>query len=124
MNKDEFIPFELAERLKRLEFNEPSVALFWLNGELFIDTVEKYHNDRDEVTTAPTYRQVFKWFREKHNLEATVSCFYNDKLDIPYEDRTYHVFIVRKGVTSKKKNLKSYEEGELECIKKLIEIID
>jgi hypothetical protein len=69
---------------------------------------------------APLYQQAFRWFREKYNLlgyvfQATISkgkvfmfsC--NEGNDILYSDTD--------------SDFKTYEEAELACLKKLIEIV-
>ena len=65
----------------------------------------------------------FRWFRDKHKIEAVVACYYSKILDISYEERQYHCHIVRDGVTTKGPKFKTYEEAESACIDKLITII-
>jgi hypothetical protein len=76
-----------------------------------------------EVLKAPLYQQAFRWFREKHQIEAIVSCIYSKTLDISYEERRYHCYIVRDGITTKGIKFKTYEEAEQACLDKLIEIL-
>jgi hypothetical protein len=65
---------------------------------------------------APLYQQAFRWFREKHQIEATVACYYSKILGISYEERQYHCYIVRDGITTKGPKFKTYEESESACI--------
>lgn len=83
--------------------------------------------------TAPLYRQVFRWFREKHGLHSFIT---GDLItyDIEIWDTRKHLEI-HKFISSLTKEageftnkdgkhylFGTYEEAELECIKKLIEI--
>jgi hypothetical protein len=127
----EFVPYELALRMKALGFDESCFACFngkhhdWLiddNNGLDNPTINP-NKDIGRCVKRPTYSQAFRWFREKHEIEATTSCFYSKRLDIPYEERQYHCHIIRDGVTSKGPKYKTYEEAELACIKELIKIV-
>ena len=120
----EFVPYEIALTLKELGFDEVCFV-FYLDSE-HLGRVGEYEsiNSMGEYLAATLYQQAFRWFREEHNIEATISCFYNDKLDIPYEKREYHCFIVRKGVTSKGVKYKTNDEAQDACLKKLIEIVN
>ena len=142
MNK-EFIPYTEALALKELGFDEPCFAIWSGIDELnfsITDTIRLYSsefridgnqsskfyvNDFNSLrVAAPTFSQAFRWFREKYEIEATTACFYNKRLDIPYEERQYHCHIIRDGVTSKGPKYKTYEEAELACLEKLIEIVE
>ena len=94
MNK-EFIPYEQALALKELGFDEPCFGA-WVNNELFITENEnpKIQSLSINQCTAPLYQQAFRFLREKYGLEDDFSMF------------------------------NSYEEAELECLKKLIEIVN
>jgi hypothetical protein len=93
MNK-EFIPYEQALALKDLGFNE---------------------TDLEGFSLAPTWQSAFRWVRTNYGYwsyikEATKgTCrFYIEKFD----EKFFNSDIID-----------SYEEAELECLKKLIEII-
>ena len=120
--KKEFVPYELALKLKELGFDEPCFGYFTSPKELIVQQPK----DRNGVYVyfAPTYSQAFRWFREKYEIEATTACFYSKRLDIPYEERQYHCHIIRDGITSKGPKYESYEEAELACLTKLIEIVE
>jgi hypothetical protein len=110
--KQEFIPYEQALALKELGFDEPCVAIFGRNNELNVDDgfykQENYHKD---TVLAPLYQQAFRWFREKYR-----------KVDYPefdYDEQKWHCHSDYKGYVL----FNTYEEAELECLKKLIEIV-
>jgi hypothetical protein len=116
----EFIPYEQALALKELGFDEPCFATFFSVGAWQIDCVEgtlnlKSNTDGEYSILAPLYQQAFRWFREK-----SYSC------SIDYDDETNsyqykYVYMNNGYVFSKKYN--TYEQAELECLKKLIEIV-
>ena len=121
----EFVPYELALRMKALGFDEPCFS-FYMGGFKELGKI-KYVNPNNVAETnvlAPTFSQAFRWFREKYNIEATVACFYNKRLGVPYEERQYHCHVIRDGITSKGPKYKTYEEAELACLDKLIEIVE
>jgi hypothetical protein len=70
--------------------------------------------------TAPTYSQAFRWFREKYNIEGITQ---------HAEDRLWYKFHISTYLQYGKKNIHAgfeyptYEEAELACLKKLIEIV-
>jgi hypothetical protein len=111
----EFIQYEQALTLKELGFNEPCFAWYGPTG---------IFNDWDKTDTiAPLYQQAFRWFREKYNLfgcidlhVCTPAHWYIRVDDIILNDYVYH---------SEDEDLRfnSYEEAELACLKKLIELV-
>lgn len=139
----EFIPYEQALALKELGFDSSCFSLYFNNGE-FSNFIHPYKvNDevveKTDSVLAPTFSQAFRWFRDKyglhHKIDFTVSRGYT------YNEA--HFFFIKKTIgstsvevydnsfnskeyTSKEWNKKckgSYEEAELECLKKLIEIV-
>jgi hypothetical protein len=73
---------------------------------------------------APLYQQAFRFFREKHNLFGCIDLHTSTPIhwyiridDIIKNDYIYH---------SEDNDLKfkTYEEAELACLKKLIEIVE
>jgi hypothetical protein len=120
----EFVPYELAVKLKSLGFHEPCFGYYYtLNGKdwKFIGKTE-YHNLDDEMIIgskftllAPLYQQAFRWFREKGFL-----------IDFSSHNKDAHDFYFK---WSENKSILSdtydtYEETELACLEKLIEIVE
>jgi hypothetical protein len=135
-----FANYNQALALKELGFYESCFAFYAIpnnENKLFFDIDpddgeltslnqnQIYHNNLSEVgrISAPLKQQVFEWFRENHQIEAVVACFYSKRLGISYEERQYHCHIVRDGITTKGPKFKNYEEAESACIDKLIEIV-
>ena len=71
--------------------------------------------------TAPLYQQVFRWFREKYNIEHNnrpIKKFETDKSrEISFYIDGYFISNLRFTTD------KTYEEAELECLVKLIDIV-
>jgi hypothetical protein len=116
----EFIPYAEALALKELGFDEPCFATFFSVGAWQIDYVEgtlnlKSNTDGEYSILAPLCQQAFKWFREKYNLFVQVNI------------HTYFIYDISndefKMIKQYDKLTKTYEEAELECLKKLIEIV-
>lgn len=124
LDKD-FVPYEEALAFKELGFNEPCFAYYnkEVNWNLCwkSNSVEPYnHNDitKYDSLSAPTFSQCFRWFREKYGLHphyfvqsdsTYVWCIrwfeHGRQKDVPYESSN------------------TYEEAELACLRKLIEIV-
>jgi predicted RNase H-like HicB family nuclease len=114
--KNDFIPYEQALALKELGFDEPCFGGYYSNQ----DNVnlwffkEAKNSDRDErvregFATAPTYSQAFRWFREKHGLRHFIEYDYG-----------YYIALIQPPLVYSHGD--TYEEAELACLKKLIEI--
>jgi hypothetical protein len=128
----EFIPYTEALALKELGFDEICPTKYGMTSLKLYGDWKPYRNSDDiyegkfycnDLCAAPLYQQAFRWFREKHEIEATTACFYSERLGVSYKEREYHCHIIRDGVTSKGPKYKTYEEAELSCLKKLIEIV-
>ena len=130
----EFIPYEQALALKELGFDEPCFGYFDpLLGDYVIinnDCINPKptlfnHNLSSIVVSAPLYQQAFRWFREK-GFEINFT-FHKEYLENG-DKNVYEVNV--EDINSSKvyfitplNGFKSYEEAELECLKKLIEIV-
>jgi hypothetical protein len=133
MNK-EFIPYEQALELKELGFD--SVCFGFYNprheiGDLRANPLYEHsggcfdnYNRTDYLVSAPLYQQAFRWFREKYNILATI---YSNASGYLYE---WHDSIggTHRGWSDYEGPndggvWNTYEEAELACLKKLIEIV-
>jgi hypothetical protein len=121
----EFIPFELAVKLKALGFDEPCQLGWYLpHSEIAIKAgVEPNywqliptHPLLNQIA-APLYQQAFSWFREKHGM------VFNLVGSGPYYPSI--AFILIDGNSDiELGEYDNYEEAELACLKKLIEIVE
>jgi hypothetical protein len=135
MNK-EFIPYEQALELKELGFDEPCLAFYQVEYHeklpVMVDDDDQYRisgfrtckNSEipNHYTASPTYSQAFRWFREEYVLDSIVQPTYSTK----YQYRVFNVETKSKVQVYGDymgKEFKTYEEAELACLKKLIEIV-
>ena len=115
----EFVPYEQALALKELGFNEPCFNYY--DGDKSKNSINlgngyvtKYMVS-DNFTIAPLYQQAFRWFREKYNIWNWVE---------RYTESDFYIFQIPSANLKKVQGYyKTYEEAELECLKKLIEIV-
>ena len=126
----EFIPYKQALALKELGFDEPCFGYYLeevlnifystpLKGRINSKTSEIF---KESLPVAPLYQQAFRWFREKYKIECYVNSYWNEN---DSSKRTYYanynygsdIFYT---IT---KEFETHEEAELECLKKLIEIV-
>jgi hypothetical protein len=121
----EFVPYELALRMKQLGFDEPCFAYFKDEEFQYPNPYEPFKNSemKSWCITAPLYQQAFRFFREKYRLKGEV-----DTADTVWSKWSFNIelkgssYILYSGLTEKI-YFKSYEEAELECLNKLIEIV-
>jgi hypothetical protein len=115
MNK-EFVPYEESLALKELGFDEECLKYWNDFGKTSTYMRFQLLNDIDDwcqdYIKAPLYSQAFRWFREKYNL------LYN--INETYEKSSKYIYSIGYGWSDA---LESYEEAELECLKKLIQIV-
>jgi len=119
--ENEFIPYMEALALKELGFDEPCIGVYYGDE----DDIQFVLNVRETQYYAqkgykngilvPTWQSAFRWFREKYGLCHFIN-FSGDGFCSGWEDKGFneHAF----------ENFKTYEEAELACITKLIEIVE
>ena len=131
----DFVPYEQALALKKLGFDEPCLAKYSIDivgetiphfrynnrisqAESIDEGVWFNHNlDKDHICSAPTFSQVFRWFREKHNLKSCI--MFRTSME---DNKEYYDWLI-KGQEVVYRHFNTYEEAELACLKKLIEIV-
>jgi hypothetical protein len=117
----EFVPYELAVKLKALGFDEDCFGYYHLNegytkGYAFCYFNEPKIYESDSAILTPTYSQAFRWFREKYDLIGWIEKYPLQKVYVlelpkynPFDDPLC---------------FNTYEEVELACLTKLIEIVE
>ena len=116
----EFVSYDIALKLKKLGFDEPCLAR-WIEKDSRDGGGLKLEiwNDEDTVfevkswTKAPTFSQAFRWFREKEFL-IDVTSLNSDEYEFYIKWSFAYSFLSDIYTT--------YEEAELACIDKLIEL--
>lgn len=115
----EFIPYDLALALKELGFDEPCFGYYdpllgyypIMNSDCINPKPSLFnHNISSIVVSAPTFSQAFRFFREKYGDYLLYSFGV-----IPHFTIIQNLIIEDSKIT--------YEEAELECLKRLIEIV-
>lgn len=132
LNK-EFVPFEQALDLKEIGFDGSCFTYYQSNGMF---SPLPYFNegftlkDLDKAILAPTYSQALKWFRDKHKLLHEIRTYNEGSWLLTIysiSSKTKHgVYNGKRWEFENDENYvdpNSYEEAELACIKKLIEIV-
>jgi hypothetical protein len=108
-----FVPSEPALILKELGFDEPCLIKDTDQGE---DCAIYYVHSKGR----PTFSQAFKWFREKHKIHSFIDCKWKN---IGWEYELVDLNKMEKISCIGNYGYKTPEEAELECLKKLIEIV-
>lgn len=114
----EFVPYELAFKLiYELGFKEKCLATIDEIGYLHIKGTRSSPGGAIlyDIVDCPTFSQAFRWFRDQRFL-----------IDFSSHDKNMHEFYIRyrpnKSVLSD--TYETYEEMEIACLKKLIEIVE
>jgi hypothetical protein len=125
LQKD-FLPYELSLKMKQLGFDKPCLAKY-ITSDLVVKGCYKDSHilhalfEENEICEAhilvPTFSQAFRWFREKYDLHHVIHNF----TSLKGTDEEYLAEVGKADDTFS--SCRTYEEAELECLKKLIEIV-
>ena len=120
----EFVPYTEALELKKLGFNEPCFGFYddidddhpvsFIRIESLCDKL------KSSITLAPLYRQAFRWFRETYELHSFIDCKWKN---LGWEFQLVDLSKMETISSIDRYNYKTDKEAELECLKKLIEIV-
>ena len=125
----EFIPYELSLKMKQLGFDEPCMYYVDEQNNSFIYNFQTHPDEFIEwcgvtVISTPLFQQCFRWFREKYGLFVAPNA-------ISYENGPYLWFFEINSIVlpfgtdlGETSDYKTYEEAELSCLEKLIEIVE
>ena len=118
----EFVPYELAVKLKAIGFDEECFGYYHVNvgytkgyAFCYFDKPKRFKDGFDLL--APTFSQAFRWFREKCGLNS----------HIHQENRDEYSYCCGQGYSDEiggYRGFETYEEAELACLTKLIEIVE
>lgn len=118
--KDIFVSHDIAVQLKEIGFDDLCIAYFNSTSTVpeypyrYVKDYNKNSTESKNFITAPTYEQVFKWFRDKNYLSSVVSNFGSFYGYIEHT-REAEAFATDKDYSS-------YEEAREQLILKLIDI--
>ena len=124
----EFVPYEIAVKLKELGFDEPCFGKWlssfqsgWKVYELILEMGmnEEFEDNRnvyllDGACSAPTFSQAFKFIREKYNLIGLVEGGYDNGKNI----FTYVIWEGFKDIITDD-YFETPKEAELNCLNEL-----
>lgn len=127
----EFVPYKLAVKLKSLGFDEECFGFYnpTVTEKVIMnnDSYGGYGLSYEHIVGAPTFSQAFRWFREEHDLFSKVYIvnfgadeYSFDVYDLFEEKKVYNNFSA--GGASYCGTFDTYEEAELACLDKLIEL--
>jgi hypothetical protein len=123
----EFVLFELAVKLKQIGFDEPCLDFYDDNQELFYNHENKEKIHIGDSVKAPLFQQAFRWFREKYDLHSLIGIYPNTKewyssyQDLNWSGKETLDF---NKTEDRSIRFKTYEEAELACLHKLIELVE
>ena len=120
MRNKEFIPYEQALALQQLGFNEECFGTwFELEGKYSVIIRNNLYGN-DLQTPSPLYQQAFRWFREKYKIHIVINLTIIDN----WYFELYDLNDKRNAeIKTNENEFETYEKAELECLKKLIEIV-
>jgi hypothetical protein len=127
VDKD-FVPYQEALVLKELGFNEPCFGYYNSGVKNPLEVEYSIPYDHKEYLSAPLYQQAFRWFREKYNLRGFIGFRPNVK---QFDHHIYDMLLSGIEYTKQRTMAEfnkdplvgTYEEAELACLRKLIEIV-
>jgi len=123
MNK-EFVTYQIALDMKSIGFGEPCLA-YYNKKELFSFTqicnepLKGHYIKMSNRLCAPLYQQAFRWFREKYDIDVVIGVAYD-------KGKTFYLRIETSPTSGYQyfdSKFKTYEEAELACLIKLIELV-
>jgi hypothetical protein len=136
----EFVPYELAVKLKAIGFDWPCYTYIYTgdtgnNYDHYLEVkpsgAKDWNGKSDLCISRPLFQQAFRWFREKYDFSHSINKTYRGQympyvngeelLDINSEKKVDDNVIDDFGY---KWLYDSYEEAEIACLKKLIEIVE
>lgn len=120
----QFIPYNLALKLKELGFNEECLML-WEHTDFWTNLVRPEEFKKvvsERYCQAPSWDQAFNWVRENHNLHSYITAtslgdfavFITDNYD-------KHLISNNKLYNNAVHCTYTYEEARQACLEKLIE---
>lgn len=119
-----FVTYNQALALKELGFDEPCFGIYFPSDKSWKDIKFK-NSQQDNIVASPLKSQLFEWIRTKYKYYFWIEPCSQHKIfhfNITCSPSSFTYCTI----DEKKPNaggFKSYEEAELACIDKLIEIV-
>jgi hypothetical protein len=129
----EYVEYDESLGLQEIGFNIPCFAYYItdesinVNKKLFrfrgveedLRRKNSSFNNLPNMVCAPLYQQAFRWFRKNYNYDIVVSGSYNLGKKYYYRIETPPTI----GFQAFEEDFNTYEEAELACLRKLIEVV-
>jgi len=123
MNKN-FVPYEIAEQLNKLGFDEPCIAYYTYTTQKLCTSSARdgYSPSNGDIVTvqlkdlykdyilAPLWQEVFDWFRIKIGVIGIID----------YDEIDGQFMYYLTDMNDWSKSYPTYEEARIECLKRLI----
>jgi hypothetical protein len=123
----EFVPYQLSLAMKELGYNEQCFG-FWSSENTYrrsindslcnSDLVNMFGDEAKQTPSAPTWQQAFRWLRDKYGLFSEIQPYL-----IVGTLWRYSITDRNSSGLPHEEGFDTYEEAELECFKKIIEIV-
>jgi hypothetical protein len=134
MNR-EFVPYNIAVRLKELGFNDECFGWYSTKGDFYLSLNANKSIELNTLTKrgsfanailVPTYSQAFRFFREKHYL---ISSIYQLGVSVKSGLSSFEYMIDKLNNLGLSQFIEdfpynTYEEAELACLENLIELVE
>ena len=122
----EFVPYELALKIKELGFDEECFSYYDLNNKPNFFGSDNLMDTHCVQVNRPTYSQAFRFFREKHYL---ISSIYQLGVSIKTGLSSFEYMIDKLNNLGLSQFIEdfpynTYEEAEIACLENLIELVE
>jgi hypothetical protein len=119
---DDFVLFGQATRLKNLGFNEPCMGYFTRHPHFIRDNVAPQKGN-DEIISAPTWRQAFKWLRDEYGVHGRISPSADGK-NFYYMIHENIFVMLSNRICSLPSKWSLHEQAESSCLDRLLDIVE
>jgi hypothetical protein len=130
-----FVPYQIALDMKLLGFDEPCFGYYNVDPQLktpAFNMVKPF--EHEWCLSAPTFSQSFKFFRDKHDLRASIMDFVDDETGIEWDyeialigtdldEYGHYKPLIDYSTDDESRKFKTYEEAELACLINLIQLV-
>jgi hypothetical protein len=114
--EEEFVPYELALRLKELGFDKSTFG-GWCHPFNNHKPYLQLNQEGEYDISAPTFYDAFRWFRENYSWTIEIK-------QVTKSNWSYNLNNFPKERIYYGKLYETYEQAELACLEKLIEIVE
>ena len=114
-----FVPYQIAVDMKSIGFDEPCFGFYDLSYKCRLAFTSDQNFYEQQKCSAPTFSQAFRFFREKYDFVSEINVYstsdgYSFSFKILCKKYTPYIEANNAWIL--------YEDAELACIRKLIEI--